>query len=170
MNTLPTVRFYQYVNHPYEKVRQVLQSDPTVVFGRAAHAAESRARGVAAALRVELGGVEVGAEIDVQVEEIRQEAGTATAPQATRLRLTWAAARSKGVFPSMRAELAAYPLTARETQLDFLGEYRPPLGPVGRAIDALLAHKLAEAAVHRFLSEITDHLKERLLGQESQVN
>ena len=170
MNALPTVRFYQYVNHPYEKGRRVLQGDPAAVFGAAAHAAESRARGVAAALHVQLGGVEVGAGIDVEVEDIRTEAGTATAPQATRLRLSWEAARNKGVFPAMRAELAAYPLTARETQLDFSGEYRPPLGTLGRAVDALLAHKLAEAAVHRFLDEIAGHLKDRLANQGIQAN
>ena len=165
MSQSPTVRSYQYVNRPYEKVCQVLEGDPAAVFGRAAGAAESRAQGVAAALRVQLGVVEVGAEVNVEVEEVREEAGTATAPQATRLRLKWEAARNKGLFPVMRAELAAYPLTARETQLDFSGEYRPPLGPLGRAVDALVAHRLAEAAVHRFLEEVAAHLKERLANE-----
>jgi len=170
MNPLPTVRFYQYVNHPYNKVSGALQSDPAAIFGRAARAAESRAWGVAAALRVQLGGLEVGTEIDVDIKEIREEAGTATASPSTRLRLTWEAARSKGVFPTMRAELAVYPLTARETQLDFAGEYRPPLGPLGRAVDALVAHRLAEAAVHRFLDEIADSIKERLEDKEIQAD
>jgi hypothetical protein len=36
----------------------------------------------------------------------------------------------------MRAALSLYALTATETQLDLEGDYQPPLGPLGRVVDA----------------------------------
>jgi hypothetical protein len=44
-----------------------------------------------------------------------------------------------------------YPLTATETQLDFWGIYEPPLGAVGKAMNAIIGHRIAEASVHRFI-------------------
>ena len=60
----------------------------------------------------------------------------------------------------MTAVLAVYPLTATETQLDFSGQYDPPLGAVGDAVDALVGHRIAEASVHRFVTEGT--IEERI--------
>jgi hypothetical protein len=70
------------------------------------------------------------------------------------------------VFRSvMKAELAIYPLTATETQLDFFGRYQPPLGWLGTAVDALAGHRIAEASVHRFVSEVAHYLRTELEGE-----
>ena len=75
------------------------------------------------------------------------------------MRLEWQSARAPRWFPLMKAELAIYPLTATETQLDFLGHYEPPLGWLGSAIDAAVGHRIAEAAVHRFVVDVADYLR-----------
>jgi hypothetical protein len=62
----------------------------------------------------------------------------------------------------MNAELWVYALTSTETQLDFKGQYEPPLGPLGTAIDAAIGHRIAEASVHRFVAEIARHLRSKL--------
>ena len=59
----------------------------------------------------------------------------------------------------MKANLAVYALTGTETQLDFRGEYTPPLGVVGSAIDAAVGHRIAEASVHRFIGEVAQFLR-----------
>ncbi|MEX2080937.1 MAG: site-specific integrase, partial [Dehalococcoidia bacterium] len=46
------------------------------------------------------------------------------------------AAQRPRLFPFMKAVLTAYPLTSTETQLDFSGRYLPPLGALGKALDA----------------------------------
>jgi hypothetical protein len=46
--------------------------------------------------------------------------------------LEWETATMPSLFPLMKGELSIYPLTATETQLDFLGFYEPPFGAVGR--------------------------------------
>ncbi|MEE8361837.1 MAG: hypothetical protein V3R71_06750, partial [Gemmatimonadales bacterium] len=57
------IRSFDYVNHPYTRVRDALTADPTAVFRAATKAAASRAESVATALRVTVAGLEVGAEV-----------------------------------------------------------------------------------------------------------
>jgi hypothetical protein len=59
----------------------------------------------------------------------------------------------------MTATLDVYALGPGETQVDFHGEYVPPLGVVGTAIDALVGHRIAQATVHRFVQEVAERLR-----------
>ena len=81
---------------------------------------------------------------------------------ATRLQLEWEAARMPRLFPIMKADLSIYPLTATETQLDFKGVYEPPLGPLGKAVNAMVGHRIAEVSVHRFVSDVAGYLRKTL--------
>jgi hypothetical protein len=67
------------------------------------------------------------------------------------------------LFPLMKAQLSIYPLTATETQLDFLGFYEPPFGAVGKAMNAIVGHRIiAEVSVHRFISDVAAYLRKAL--------
>jgi hypothetical protein len=120
------IRCYDYVNHPYEQVRDALSKDALAVFQSATKAAASRARSIASALRVDIGGIGVEADIRISVQNIEEKAPEAMPAPVTRLQLEWEAARMPRLFPLMKAELFIYPLTATETQLDFVGVYEPP--------------------------------------------
>lgn len=159
------IRTYDYVNAPYELVRNALAADTPGVFRAATRAAASRAHSVAAALHVTVAGVEVGAEIEVTVGGIEELQAGAPASRLTRIPVTWRAARHPSLFPLMNAELSVYPLTATETQLDFLGRYDPPLSVVGDAVNALVGHRIAEASVHRFIADVAQYLRDRLGGR-----
>lgn len=151
---------YEYVNHPYERVRDAVTADPVALFQRSTNAAVGRASDVAAQLRVNLGGLEVGAGVAIEIKLVD---GTGMHPALhvpmTRVHLTWKATHAAGLFPAMDAELSVYPLSATETQLDLLGRYQPPLGAVGGAVDAVLMHRVAEASVHRFLRDVSEQLR-----------
>ena len=162
MNKGPEIRSYDYVNHPYEKVRDVLSRDALAVFQSATRAAASRAKTLAAALRVNVAGIEVGKEISISVREIEEKTPRPLSSPLTRLVLEWEASESPGLFPVMKAELSVYPLTATETQLDFLGNYEPPMGWLGSAVNAVAGHRIAEASVHRFVSEVAGFLRTSL--------
>jgi hypothetical protein len=156
------IRSFDYVNHSYDKVRDALTSDATSVFRSATQAAASRTQSVAAALHVDIAGLKVVKDVDISVKDIEEDAtGAGTTPR-TRLMIEWAAASSPGLFPLMKAELAVYPLTATETQLDFSGEYEPPMGWLGSAVDAVAGNKIAEASVHRFVSQVAEYLRSTL--------
>jgi hypothetical protein len=160
------IRCYDYVNHRYEEVRDALRGDAAKVFQAATHAASSRAESVAAALRVQVAGLELSKDVVITVRgvtEVRQARRSKTGPgPVTRIRLVWEAARTPRLFPLMEAELAIYSLTATETQLDFLGRYRPPLGALGRAMNAIAGHRIAEVSVHGFLNDVAAYLRHTL--------
>ena len=128
----------------------------------ATNAAASRARAVATALRVKIGPLDVAAEVDVRVGTISEESHDAPMSRVTRIPIEWSAAQRAALFPIMNAELSLYPLTATETQLDFLGRYAPPLGIVGGALDAMVGHRIAEASVHRLVADVADYLREHV--------
>lgn len=156
------IRAYDYVNHPYATVRAALHEDARTLFVEATRSAASRAGSVAAGLHVNLGGLEVGAEIAVSVYRVDDvEKGPLGRP-ATLVELEWEAAKAPGFFPLMSARLWAYSLTATETQLDFEGVYEPPMGVVGAALDSAVGHRIAEASVHRFVTDVATHLRKSL--------
>jgi len=157
------IHCYDYVNHPYQRVRDALTKDALAVFQSATKAAASRARSVASELRVDVGGIAVEAEIIISIKKIEEQASEALAGPVTRLQLEWQAAKMPSLFPLMKAELSMYPLTATETQLDFRGVYEPPLGAVGKAMNAIVGHRIAEVSVHRFVSDVAGYLRQALV-------
>jgi hypothetical protein len=161
MSASHVVRCYEYVNLPYEAVRDALRKDPLGVFQRATAAATTRERALVSSLRVNVGSLEVGTDAVITVREITED--TFPTPHflgsRTKLSLEWRAAKAPALFPSMKAELQIYPLSTDETQLDFSGRYEPPLGLLGEVGDLALGHRIAEACVHRFVEDIAARLR-----------
>lgn len=156
------IRSFDYVNHPYPKVKEALTADAKSVFRSATRAAASRSKSVAAALEVDIAGIKVAKDVDISVKDVREDTTGARATPRTLLGIEWTAASSPGLFPLMKATLAIYPLTGTETQIDFSGEYQPPMGWLGSAVDAVVGHKIAEASVHRFVSQVAEFLRSTL--------
>jgi hypothetical protein len=156
------IRSYDYVNHPYERVRDALTRDSLAVFQAATKNAASRAQSVAAELHVNIAGFAIGTDISISVKNIEERAREMKASPATYLQLEWEATRSPRLFPFMKAEFSIYPLTATETQLDFSGFYEPPLGILGSAMDTIVGHRIAEVSVHRFVTDVAAYLRTTL--------
>jgi hypothetical protein len=153
------IRVYDYVNRPYEVVRRRLSDDALGVFRNATKVAAQRANSLASELRVNIAGIEVGTDIAIKVRSIETIERTGRLPESTKIVLEWEAAKMPRLFPFMRAELLIYPLTATETQLDLAGNYDPPLGIIGGALDAAVGHRIAEASVHQFISDVAVYLR-----------
>lgn len=155
------IRCFDYVNHPYDRVRDALRQNALTVFQSATRAAASRAESVAPELHVDFGGIGVTTDIKINVQSVGEKA-TAGSPPETSLLLEWEAATMPRLFPLMKGELSIYPLTSTETQLDFSGEYEPPFGAVGKTMNAIVLHRMAEASVHRFISDVAGYLRQTL--------
>lgn len=153
------IRVYDYVNHPYERVRDALKQNALTVFQSATKTAASRAESVAAELHVDFGGIGVKTDIKIFIKRIEEKAGDEISTPTTTLQLEWEAATAPRLFPLMKGELAVYPLTRTETQLDFSGVYEPPFGAVGKTMNAIAGHRIAEASVHRFITEVAGYLR-----------
>jgi hypothetical protein len=162
MSTGRQIRSYDYVNHPYDRVRDVLKQNALEVFQAATKAAASRAESVAAELHVDFAGVGVKADIKIVVKEIQETPSDGIVTASTKLLLEWEAANLPRLFPLMQGELSVYPLTGTETQLDFSGTYEPPLGAVGKTMNAIAGHRIAEVSVHRFVSDVAGYLRRAL--------
>ncbi len=155
------IRCFDYVNHPYERVRDALKENALTVFQSATKAAASRAQSVAAELHVDFGGIGVKTDIRIGVQSVEEKVIPGSTP-ATRLLLEWEAATMPRLFPLMKGELSIYPLTSTETQLDFSGVYEPPFGAVGKTMNAIVLHRMAEASVHRFITDVAGYLRHAL--------
>jgi hypothetical protein len=156
------IRSYDYVNCPYERVRDALRQNALTLFQSATKAAASRAQSIAAELHVDFGGVGVKTDINISVKTIDEKIIDATSTPSTRLLLEWEAATMPGLFPLMKGELSVYPLTSTETQLDFSGVYEPPFGVVGKTMNAIIGHRIAEASVHSFVNDVAGYLRQAL--------
>lgn len=156
------IRCYDYVNHPYERVRDALKQDALIVFQAATKTAASRAESVAAELRVNFAGIGVKTDIKIGIKNVDEKTGSSASMPTTKLTLEWEAAKMPRLFPLMKGELFVYPLTATETQLDFSGIYRPPFGTAGKTMNAIVGHRIAEVSVHRFVSDVAGYLRREL--------
>ena len=159
MQSYRTLRCYEYVNRPYELVRQLLHDRPLELLRGATSSAAARANELAASLKIEFGGIELGVGVTIHVRGVRDEEGVAALSPITRVAIGWEAARAPSLFPLMSAQLSAWPLTLSETQIEIEGDYTPPLGLVGKAIDATVGHRIAEASVRRFLDDVIHQMR-----------
>ena len=162
MSTGREIRSYDYVNRPYERVRDALRQNALTVFQSATKAAAFRAQSIAAELHVDFGGIGVKTDINISIRSVEEKIVDATSTPTTRLQLEWQAATLPALFPLMKGELSVYPLTSTETQLDFSGVYEPPFGTVGRTMNATVGHRIAEVSVHRFVSDVAGYLRQAL--------
>jgi len=117
---------------------------------------------VAAELHVDFAGIGVKTDIKIFVKSFEERVPDATSAPATTLLLEWEAATMPRLFPLMKGELSVYPLTSTETQLDFSGVYEPPFGAVGKTMNAVLGHRIAELSVHRFVNDVAAYLRQAL--------
>jgi hypothetical protein len=148
------VQAFNYVNRPYTRVRGDVLAHPTELFA-AATSSENGAK--TAELHAKAGPLEVGAHVQIEVLSITES--TANNRPATKLALTWKAASRSALFPTMRATLSVYPLSATETQLELDGDYDPPLGPIGDLLDVTAMRDFAATSVQHFVDDVAAYLR-----------
>jgi hypothetical protein len=157
---------YDYVNQPYERVRERLLEDPRRLLQRASKVAAARAQALRAQLRGVARPLEPGAQFELRVSTIEGARAPLDEP-SRRFLHELRADRATAVFPVMHAILRAYPLTPTETQLELEGTYAPPATVTGEGtatddITAVMGRRIAEASMLRFIQEVAVHLRAEL--------
>ncbi|MEP7060520.1 MAG: hypothetical protein ABI828_07290 [Actinomycetota bacterium] len=66
----------------------------------------------------------------------------------------WSPVGPHAYLPSLDADIEVAPLGQGRTQVSINARYKPPLGPVGRAVDRALLHRVAEATLKDFLDRL----------------
>jgi hypothetical protein len=108
------IRCYDYVKHPYQRVRDALKRDALTVFQSATKTADSRAQTVAAELRVDFGGIGMQTDINIVIKSVDERVPGPSSIPATRLRLEWEAGTMPRFFPLMKGIISLYPLTSSQ--------------------------------------------------------
>jgi hypothetical protein len=148
---------YDYVDSPYDDVTRLLAEDAADILQSATEAASQHADEVVARLTVEVGGFEVGRDVQIQVGAFEPVGIT-----HVRVPLRWHARDRAALFPAMDAalEVRVVPVEQARTQIILIGSYEPPLGRMGAAMDAAVGHHVVESTVHRFVRDIAERVEE----------
>lgn len=160
MATTTSIRWQQRVPRPYHSVHDALTLKASEIFHQATKNAESQASSVVSAdLHTKIAGVEIHRDILINVESYTEIEGSSE--QRMIIELQWEAADTPFLFPTMQAQLHVLPV-GQQTQLDFRGQYAPPLGLLGKAIDAFMGAKIAETSVQHFVEDVSNYLIETI--------
>lgn len=73
--------------------------------------------------------------------------------------IVWTATGPRALFPSLEGDLELAPAGPQRTQLTLLGTYTPPGGELGRLLDRYVLHRVAEATIRSFLTELARSLE-----------
>lgn len=79
--------------------------------------------------------------------------------------LRWVASEGASLFPRLDADLEASPFGPAQTQLVLRARYEPPGGALGRGVDRVLLHRLAESTLRAFLAGIRTTLEQTIDGE-----
>jgi hypothetical protein len=94
--------------------------------------------------------------VRVQVREL------AWTDRSAGLAIRWEATGSAGsLFPVLDADIRLAPAGPHATVLTMAGAYRPPLGPVGKALDRALLHRVASATIREFIAQVAAQITGR---------
>lgn len=154
---------YTYAKVPFDDAIALLAGDPERLLQDATDASSQHAEEIQTILRTSIAGLEVEREAVIEL-------GDFTPVEVLRsvVPVHWRAARGHLWFPTMDATLEVTALSLRPplVQVTLAGTYQPPLGPVGAFVDAIAAHRIAEATTHAFVNEVAARL-ERVVAATS---
>ncbi|MDA8073262.1 MAG: hypothetical protein M0Z82_17100 [Actinomycetota bacterium] len=74
---------------------------------------------------------------------------------------TWQAHSRPTLLPTLDADLELAPIGSLQTELVLRGRYHPPAGAIGKHLDQALLHRIADATVRAFVSDVAANLATR---------
>ena len=104
------------------------------------------------AVGLQIAGIPVRKSVQVELGEPVKTATWLEIP------LSWKATFPRQLFPMMTGKIELAPVDKNVTRLTVSGMYEPPLGRVGRQLDAAVMHKVAEATVQELAESIARRL------------
>jgi hypothetical protein len=137
------VRLIRTINAPYHRVRDLLRDDPEALFGRG--------EPLETTLVAHFRNTEISREVTIEIMGFDEPEGASAGAQ-----LTFRAddARHADLFPHLEGRIDAAPVAGDRTALLLSATYKPPLGMVGGALDAVALHRVAEQSLGSFFERI----------------
>jgi hypothetical protein len=145
------IYYFVHVDRPFVEVESALLR---MLPGLRGWAEQAYREGERLRTRIGTQGGKVAKVVEIETGEPSRGASQTTIP------LRWEATGAPSLFPVMDADVVAASVGKSMTQIAFRGSYRVPLGPVGRAVDRAVLHRIAEASVKGFVDRIAYALSE----------
>jgi hypothetical protein len=145
------LRYYVELNLPAAQVKAALLDSPATWLPALVDGALKRAEPLLAEVGAGRARLRVTKRVSVRFGE------PVEFPSRLSLPMTWEP--GGWLLPKLDAELELGPLAKSRTQLAISGRYEPPLGVVGRTVDRIALHRVAEATVKDFLDQVATVLQ-----------
>ena len=136
------------IDRPFAAVSEELVAAGPAWLGDSLVAAYAEGEQLSVRVASSLGPIRVSKRVSAELGEMTVKPDRVTQP------LRWRAAGATGLFPAMVADLEFAPMGTDMTAITFMGRYVPPLGPLGREVDRMLLHRLAQASVRALLGMV----------------
>jgi hypothetical protein len=140
------------IDRPFDAVSDELVAAGPGWLGDSLVAAYAEGEQLSVRVASSLGPIRVSKRVWAELGEMSVKPDRVTQP------LRWRAAGATGLFPAMVADLEFAPMGTAMTAITFMGRYVPPLGPLGREVDRMLLHRLAQASVRALLGLVVARL------------
>jgi hypothetical protein len=142
------VRYYMELPLPARQVEQAMLDSPADWLSTIAGEAQRRGDHLLTEIGVGPLGPKLGRRVTIQVGQ------PVRFPSMTLLPVTWEPIGLEGMLPRLDANIEVGSLGEDRTQVAISARYRPPLGVLGRTVDRVLLHRVAEATLKDFLDRV----------------
>jgi hypothetical protein len=149
------IRYYLELALPFDEVEKRLLRSPHEWVPGLAEDAETRGEVLLAEVGFGSPGHRVEKHVQIELGQPVRLASKSVLPMA------WRATGAHAMFPSLDADIEVASIGPNRTQFSVSARYHPPLGPVGRAIDRTLLHRIAEATIKDFVDRAGEALASR---------
>lgn len=147
------LRYYVELDLPTQQAQAALLDAPSAWLPTLADGAVERAEPLLAEVGVGPSGLRIARQVTVRLGRPVQF------PSKLSLPMTWEP--TGWLLPRLDGELEVGALGRDRTQLAISGRYDPPLGTVGRTVDRIALHRVAEATIKDFLDRVAAVLQAR---------
>ncbi|HEY0492320.1 MAG TPA: hypothetical protein VGD57_02490 [Candidatus Dormibacteraeota bacterium] len=151
------IRYYVELEHSMPALERALLQAPSSWLPALAETADERGERLLAEVGFRFEGRRIVKKVVVTVGNAVSTSNRTFVP------IAWRATGVAGFFPVLDGDLEVAALSPTRTQLAFSGQYRPPLGLMGRTADRTLLSRIAEGTIKDFV----DRIAERLASQSS---
>jgi hypothetical protein len=154
------VRYYLELPLPASQVEHAMLDSPAGWLSTVAGEAQRRGDHLLAEVGVGPLGPRLGRRVAIELGQ------PVRFPSMTSLPLTWEPVGMEGLLPRLDANIELGSLGGDRTQLAISARYRPPLGVVGRTVDRVLLHRVAEATLKDFLDRVGEAITNQAEADE----
>jgi len=141
------VQDFLVIAQPYEQVLSLLEQPqgPDALLGVALEGARAEGESLRAKVGPARWPAVFSKTVEIRSGPLRHHGDSALVP------FHWAAPEALSLFPRVDADLEVAPFGPVQTQVVLRARYEPPGGALGRSLDRVLLHRLAESTLRAFL-------------------